>query len=178
MELTPIKVKIGLNGEGHAKYPNFNQLSPSVRQNMDWSKFIDAYGSGWLYDSVGHKEVRSASSEFDSPMGEQWAVVLVPNDFATAAEAQFPDDVEVINEARCEDFYDNCHAADFPDEEINESVLTGIKLKQDLGQALTPTQQKALDPADPTPGIRTNPKKTWAGYKSMKGVTMPTALKK
>lgn len=162
--LVPIKVKIGLSNNGSADYPNFNLL-PSVQSSgLDWSKYIDVRGSGWLYDTIGHKE-----EDTDSPRGMQWGMILVPEQFAIEAVAQFPNEVSVIDEVEAEDFYNNRHAVGQPDEEIDNEVLTGIKLKKDLGLALTQQQQNALDPNKPERGIRKNETKTYAGLKAKRG---------
>lgn len=163
MDLVPIKIKIGLKENGQAQYPNFNQLT--AVGGMDWSKYIDVNGSGWLYDCCGHKE-----QEVGSPMGQQWGVILVPKVFADEAVAAFPSEVTKLTEVEVSDFYDNKHAKDFPDEEIDNDILQGIKLKQDLGQQLTLQQVKALDPDDDTPGVRKNKRKVWTDYKALKAI--------
>lgn len=163
MDLVPIKVKIGLKENGQAKYPDFNQLAATG--GVDWSFYIDANGSGWLYDCCGHKE-----AEANSPMGQQWGMILVPQAFADEAIATFPDEVMKLTEEECENFYNDKHARDLPDEDIDNNILEGIKLKQDLQQPLTAQQTKALDPDDDTPGVRKNKRKLWTDYKTLTSI--------
>ena len=113
MNLVPIKVKIGLKDSGGAKYPKFNNLA--VTGAVDWSKYIDLHGSGWLYDCCGHQE-----AETGSPVGQQWGMILVPKVFADEAIAAFPNEVTKLTETQCESFYNDKHAKDFEDEEIDE----------------------------------------------------------
>jgi hypothetical protein len=173
MDLVPIKVKIELQEKGRAKYPDFNSLPGGIRNNMDWSEYIDAYGSGWLYDCCGHKEEQMDGDEWDSPLGQQWGVILVPKNFADGAVIAFPNECEKIDDARCQVFYDTRHARDFPEENVNEEALKQFEVKERLGVTLTPEEEtrkaKALDPNDPEPGIKKNERKTWAGYKNLTG---------
>jgi hypothetical protein len=86
-ELVAIKVRIGLKPNGHAEYPNFNELGSVRKENMDWAIYVDQFGIGWQYDKTsGHKE----HSE-DSPAGMQWGMLLVPTDFAREAVEMFPE---------------------------------------------------------------------------------------
>jgi len=162
--LVPIKVKIGLNEAGQAKYPNFNSMQTVQNTGMDWSKYIDVHGSGWLYDECGHQD-----EDVDSPRGQQWGLVLVPKEFADEAVTRYPGDVTKLNETATQDFYDNKHAIEQPDEEIDNEVLQGIKLKQDLGQTLTKQQQDALDPNKEERGVRKNPNKKFVDFKTKRG---------
>ncbi len=171
-DLIAIKVKIGIDNEGRAKYPEFNQIDILIRQGLDWSKYIDVYGLGWQYDKTsGHKE-----DSTESPFGQQWGVLIVPEDFAQDAISRFPNEVTQIDETELENFYDNKAHVHEPDEKIDSKILEGIKLKQDLGQGLTADQTKALDPTDPTPGITKNNKKKWSDYKSIVGVNIPVKV--
>lgn len=163
---TPIKVKIGLRADGCANYPDFNVLEVVKNQGMDWSYYVDKFGLGWMYDNlIGHQEDAP-----DSPLGQQLGVLVIPEGFANEAIELFPEQCSKLTEIELEDFYDNKHAIEFPDEEIDKEVLDAIKAKQDLGQPLTPGQIKALDPNDDTIGIRKNKKKRWADFKVLKGV--------
>lgn len=164
MQLVPVKIKIGLKPNGSALYPNFNVL-PSV--DVDWSYYIDRHGSGWLYDCCGHKE-----EEAGSPAGQQWGMILVPQTFADEAVAAFPSDVTKLTEAEAEDFYDNKHARDFEDEDIDLKVVDAIRAKQALNLPLTAHQQDALDPDSNTRGIRKNPKKKFSTFKQERGITI------
>ena len=85
--LVPLKVRIGLHGNGHAKYPDFNSLKTIQDIGVDWSVYVDMYGDGWLYDKKsGHRDDTP-----DSPFGQQWGVLLVPEEFASEAAKAFPD---------------------------------------------------------------------------------------
>ena len=46
-DLVPIKVTIGTKVDGSADYPNFTNLA-SV--DIEWSRYVDVHGSGWLYE--------------------------------------------------------------------------------------------------------------------------------
>ena len=168
MELVPIKVKILTKPEGGCLYPDFNTLACVQGSGMDWSRYIDRYGSGWLYDNkCGHAEVDS-----DSPEGEWYALLLIPNDFANQAVAAFPDEVTMLTEVQAQTFYESRYSINMPDEEINTDILLGIKAKDDLGLSRTAGQQKALDPNDDTPGIRKNKRKLFADFKSLRNITI------
>lgn len=163
-DLVAIRVKIGLRGGRQAKYPNFNALGAVIQSGLDWSEYIDLHGSGWLYDCCGHHD-----HEDDSPVGQQWGMLLVPHDFAEQAAAKFPDDVTRLTPAQAEHFYDHCCARDLPDEEIDERVLAPIRLKQEVGQPLTDAQRQALDPNHPARGIRKNHRKRLADLTARRG---------
>uniref|UniRef100_A0A6M3L992 Uncharacterized protein n=1 Tax=viral metagenome TaxID=1070528 RepID=A0A6M3L992_9ZZZZ len=164
VNLCVLKVKIGINNNGSADYPDFNQLAVVQNSGMDWSKYVDRYGSGWLYDFIGHKE-----EDAESPFGQQWAILLVPKDFVDQAVVRFSNVCTKLNPAEADDFYNNRHAKDMEDEDINLDVLQKIKMKQDLGLPLTAKQQRAIDPEDDTPGIRKNKRKLFTDYKKERG---------
>lgn len=158
IEMVPIKVKILRKSNGHADYPDFNQVSSSIRKGLVWSKFIDVHGIQWHYNKL--KSLGKGHSH-----GE--CGTLVPSDFAEAAESLFPDRVEILTEAEWETFYNDYAHVNEEDEDIDIDVLQKIKLKQDLGIALTAQQQKAIDPNDDTVrGIKKNKNKLWADRKA------------
>ncbi len=172
MNLVPIKVKIGLASNGYAKYPDFNLVSSSTRNNLDWAKYVDAYGLGWQYDKTsGHKE-----ETVDSPFGQQWGVLIVPKEFADSAISLFPSEVTKLDETELEDFYDNKAHAHEADEIVDEAALKVFETKEAMKVTLTTKEEtlkaKALDPEDDTPGIRKNLNKKWADAKVKKGVTI------
>jgi len=173
MDLKALKVKISLKDDGGAKYPDFNQMEPAKRGNSDWSQYIDSQGSGWLYDSVGHKDVEARVDEWDSPHGQQWGVILVPQVFADEAVSLFPSECKIIDETKLEKFYDDYHAKDFADEVVDEEALKVFDVKEKYKVALTPEEEakktKALDPNDDTAGIKKNHNKKWADFKVKKG---------
>ena len=163
MYLVAIKVKIGLDDKGYAKYPDFNNISSVIRHDLDWSSYIDTYGSGWHYDKQsGHRE-----NSIDSPFGQQWGILMIPKDFASAALALFPEEVSEMIETEVETFYNTKAHLHEPDEKIDADILAQIKTKQDIGVPLTSNQIKAIDPDDPTPGIVKNKNKLWADYKTL-----------
>ena len=149
-----------------AKYPNFNQLQCVIDSGLDWSVYVDVYGLGWQYDKTsGHKDDTD-----DSPAGQQWGMLIVPEEFAEQAETAFPDDCDTMTEDELEDFYDNKAHVHDPEELVDTAVLQGIKAKEDLGLDV-PEKTKAVDPDDPAPGVRKNNHKTWSDFKSLKNVT-------
>lgn len=174
-ELVGLKFHAGLHTEdnkarnwkkGHAKYLDFNLLDPTVRSDMDWSSFIDAYGIGMQYDKAcGHKQ------EGDSPFGQQCCVIAVPNDFAKAALAQFPGEITEMTPVEFEAFYnDKAHAHELA-ENVDKDVLDAIKAKEDLGLAV-PEKTDAIDPKTEARGIRKNHNKVFADFKVKAGVNI------
>lgn len=168
MDLVALKVKIGLANRG-ALYPAFNSLPTVASSGLDWSQYIDQFGSGWLYDCCGHKEEDAAS-----PRGIQFGMILVPESFAVEAVTSFPNQCEILSPMQAERFYDDRHARDFDDEEIDERVLKAIKAKQDLGIALTQKQLDAIDPSKPERGIRANRRKKFTTFLADRGIHVTT----
>lgn len=151
---------------GHAKYPDFNQVSLETRKGMDWSKYIDAFGIGMQYDKAcGHKE------DGDTPFGEQCCVVAVPQDFATEALGLFPGELTQLTPVEFEAFYnDKSHAHDQVDH-IDKDVLDAIKAKEDLSIAV-PEKTNAINRNHPDRGIRKNHNKVWSDFKVKAGVNI------
>lgn len=158
--LTPIKVKILLKQNGHAKYPNFNELNSVQQSGKDWCVYIMEEGLGWHYDVTGHSE-----DTVDSPVGQQWGVLIVPQEFADESVLVYPDICTKLTEQELESFYNDKSHCNEADEIFDQPVLDGIKTKQDLGLDLTAQQLLALDPNNPTSGIVKNNKKYWADFK-------------
>ncbi len=176
MELTAIKVKIGLKSDGSAKYPDFNTLP--VLKGIDWSMFVDREGLGWHYDKTsGHKE-----ETIDSPRGQQWGVLVVPEQFAIEAVAAFPGECIRLTETELSMFYDNKAHWHEPDEVIDQKIVDGLRdtlgLMEKVGANQTQIDnikvkiRKAIDPNDPEPGIKKNFRKKWADMKSSANVTI------
>ena len=159
-----LKIKIGRNSQGFADYPDFNTLAVVVSSGMDWSKYIDAEGSGWLYDADGHD-----TDTVDSPRGQQWGLVLAPETFVTQAVAAFPTTCSRLNDIDAMKFYETQHARDFEEEDIDETILTKIKRKQDLGKKLTRADKRALDKRSSVRGIRRNRRKKFKDFKTDRG---------
>lgn len=171
--LVALKFQAGLHTEdnkakgwqiGHAKYPDFNQVSLANRGNMDWCTYIDTVGIGMQYDKTcGHREYR-----IDSPVGEQCCVIAAPQAFATEALALFPGELTQLTPAEFEDFYDNKAHAHEPVEKVDQLVLDAIAVKESLAIPV-PEKADAIDPKTETPGIRENKNKTWAKRKLVGG---------
>lgn len=160
--LVPIRVTIGLrNGRHH--YPSFNQLPVVQAAGMDWSNYVDAFGLGWHYDRCcGH-----AVGTPESPVGEQFGCLIVPEMFAVEALTQFPNLVTRFTEAELAAFYDtHCHGLE-SEEIIDTEVLQGIQAKQALGLTLTEDQKRGLDPTNQMPGLRKNLHRHWVDYKAL-----------
>ncbi len=161
-----IDLKTSASGAGNHDYPAFNQLPAVKRAGMDWAKYIDVYGGGWHYDHVsGHKDDAP-----ESPHGFHFGVMCVPEDFADEAVAAFPESVIRLTEVEMADFYDTRSHIHDPEESNSANILQAIYAKRQLGLAESPTDIKALDPDDPTPGIVKNKNKTWAGHKIERGI--------
>lgn len=164
-ELCPLMVQIGLVGR-LAGYPAFNNLQVVQQSGLDWAYYVDQQGEGWAYDKCcGHKTAAP-----DSPYGTQYGVLLVPRAFADQAIAAFPGACSIIDEPTLERFWE-AHVTSLETEElIDQTVLAGISGKQAVGGTLTAQQEAALDPTDPTPGIRPNTRKKWATHKADRGL--------
>lgn len=171
MELVPIKVKIGLRSDnGQHDFPDFNTLASVIASGLDWSVYIDQqYKPAWLYSCCGHQE-----EEPGNPLGQWLGMILVPAAFATEAVAAFPAVVTQLTDAEAATFYDTDHAKNVDEEVIDDAVLHAIKAKKEFVPPipLTAHQNKAIDPTDSTPGIRPNPDKTFAGFKTKRGITV------
>ena len=173
-ELVPMKIKITLTNEGKAKYPLFNNMASVQASGLDWSKYVDIYGDGgWHYDKIsGHKD-----DSLDSPLGQQWGMLILPEQFVLEAIAAFPGECGRLTELEAEAFYNEKVHVNDPDELIDNAILQSLKLKLDLNVALTPAQIAAIDPKDPTPGIIENKNKTWIGHKTITDITIKEAVK-
>jgi len=181
MDMVCIKVKIGRKREGNRvvnDYPDFNRLHKDLRRDMDWSAFIDTFGTGWFYDKIsGFGE---ADAENPDP-NIQYGMIAVPEDFALAAVDEFPDQVTIEDEVELERFHDERATAHMPDERIDREVLDSIRAKHGITGSLedergrpasriTDSEKKALDPDHPAPGICKNWKKRWADLKARRGI--------
>lgn len=167
MELTALKVRICLKGNNQHDFPAFNNLPSAVRDGVDWSIFVDRFG-GWHYDQVcGH-----ADEDETSARGCWNGMLLVPDDFAQAAVAMFPERCSLLTEVEAEAFYnDRAHVRDAA---VREDVTTlqAISAKAALGLEKDSDDLNALNPDHPAPGRRRNNKKTFAGFKQAMGITL------
>ena len=155
MNLVPLKVTIGLRTTGNRRehdHPEFNLIPADLRGNMDWSHYIDQFG-GWKYDNVsGHD-----TADDESPHGVWLGLICVPEAFAEKAVELFPDQCEILDDAKAGDFYEKRHTVNQP--EIHEDADTA----------------NALDPDHPHRGRRRNKTKRWDDYKTERGVVIDTA---
>jgi len=177
-ELTALKVKIESGTGGSAKYPNFNTLAIVTASGMDWANYIDKEGLGWQYDKTsGHKE-----SSTDSPLGQQWGVLVVPEAFTLQAVAAFPTLCTQLTETELTTFYDEKVAVNQTSETIDTSALQGLQAKLSLMESTSASAvsivamkakiSNAIDPDHDEPGIKTNSNKTWVNRKASAAVTI------
>lgn len=167
MDLVPLKVKIGLKQNGQHAFPPFNELSSELRDNMDWSYFVDKFG-GWHYDQIsGHADNDPLD---DSPKGMWLGMLLVPEDFALAAVDKWPNQCSIISETDAEIMYEQrCHVRD-PEIKEDTDILQAIKAKRDLGIPEDQGDLNALDPDHPQVGRRRNKRKSWNSFKQQEGI--------
>jgi hypothetical protein len=177
-DLVPLKVRIGLKADGMHKYPNFNSLPAVQSSGMEWSRYVDVVGTGWHYDKVsGHQEDTP-----DSPRGQQFGMLLVPQEFVDQAVLEFPNDCTELTEAEAQAFYESKVTIQQADVERDTEELTALNAERALrvarGDAAGVTAldveiDKALNPNDPKRGVRKNETKRWADLKQTRGVTIP-----
>ena len=172
MELVPIKVRIGLrttNGRLLHDHPDFNSLPSELRDGLDWSHYVDKFG-GWKYDNVaGHSD---HDPNNDSPQGMWLGLLLVPEAFAQAAVAAFPEKCSFLTEAECERFYEDRHTFDQPEIHDDTEALQAIAAKRAAGIPEDQQDRNAIDPDHPMRGRRRNKTKTFSGYKQQRGITI------
>lgn len=164
----PLRVVIGIKENGRHKYPSFNELPGSIRDNMDWSHFVDKFG-GWHYDKqCGHADHDPING---TPVGQWCGMLLVPVDFADAAVAMFPGECSILSETDAEAFYNDRAHAHEQDIRDDTETLQAIASKQTLGIS-DPGDANALDPDHPARGRRRNKVKMWQGYKQQRGIEL------
>ena len=136
MKYIPLKIKVTrTNSEGKSH--------PKGHNGYD----IDQYGIGMHYDKC---------CDFDLE-GFRYAITALPEDKANAYIVASEGGVVAITEAEAEAwFLEHCPE---PAELISIQRLQEIKLKKDLGIALTQEDNDALDPLKDFPGIMINKKK-------------------
>lgn len=180
-ELVPIKVRIGLDDSGKHRYPNFNNLPADIRHNMDWAYFIDKHGLSWHYNAVcGHADFEEGD-DYGCAHGEWAGCLCVPESFADAAVAAFPDDVKYITEAEFQDFYDNKAHIREPEFNVDEEVMKSFEIKHNaLGMQATAdlAYLRAIDPEDPAPGIRKNHNRYYKDFKAKRNFIIKDKAKK
>lgn len=169
-ELAAIKIKIGIKTSGaqagHHQYPNFGDLACVIASGMDWARYVDVHGEGWHYDKVsGHRD-----DDADSPFGQQFGVLIVPEVFAAEAVARFQA-IVWMTQAECKTFYETRVTAHIPTLDEDANKLQAMAAKRQLGIEETEADRDALNPDHPSPGIVRNPRKTWADFKKKCGMT-------
>lgn len=170
-QLVALRVAIGLREPTSAKpgrhdWPDFDQIPAAARGGMHWSNWVSMFPALHYDRQCGHFQADS-----ESPFGTWCCMMLVNEDFAEHALRLFPDKVTQMTETEAERFYeDRAHAKD-PEAKYDRAVVDGIRAKQEAGIALNPTDLKALDEDDPTPGIVKDNRKKWNGFKSHHGIS-------
>ena len=165
-ELVPIKISIGLKSTGAAAgqhlYPDFGALEVVRASGLNWSRYIDVYGTGWHYcRKSGHSDDDPGIA---SPAGHQHGMLLVPKEFADQAASAFAE-VEKMTEVEAKSFYETRCMIGAVETFENADVLMAMAAKRQLGVEETDQDRRALDPDDPTPGIVKNERATWTGFK-------------
>lgn len=173
MHLVPLKVTIGLKTDERGRrvhaYPPFNDLPLSLRDDMDWSYFVDKFG-GWHYDKCcGHAE---EDLEIGSRRGFWLGMICVPKAFADEACRQFAGTCQVLSDEEAAEFYEHrCHIHE-PAVKEDVNVLQAIAAKKAVGIELSEDDANAMDENHPMPGRRKNKLKTWQGFKESRGITV------
>ncbi len=172
MTLKGIQVKIGLkseNGKLMHDFPDFNKIAPAIRDEMDWSHFVDKFG-GWHYDQIaGHADDDPAN---ESPTGTWVGMLLVPENFANEAVILFPRQVKLWTELECQTFYEQRAHVRQPAIKEDVEILQAIVAKRALNIPEAQEDLDALDPDHPALGRRRNKEKTWVGFKNQRGVIL------
>ncbi len=184
--VVPLKVKIGLRPNGHADHPDWTKLplaqtgpGNSVENAAAHMKFL----GGWKYDKTsGHVDDTP-----DSPVGQQFGMIFVTEQFATEAEAEFPGIITRLTEAEAIDFWDNKAHAHLDENRRDAGVIDGLVAELRLVQAVARTGnaedqarlvalkgkiRNAIDPDHAEPGLRRNMEKRWALRQSTSGVVL------
>ena len=130
----------------------------------------------------------------DSPVGQQFGVLVVPKQFVIEALSEFPSLITRLTEGELEDFWDNRAFAHLENVKRDEQALTNLERERVLiddalidatgktktrltnrKAALRNEVIRALDPDDPMPGIRSNHRKKWADWKVKNFITIQEA---
>lgn len=168
VDLVPIKIKITMglvNAKKQMIYPSFNLIPAATRNNMDWCEYIDAQGTGMRYDNC---------CDFDSGQDFQFAMIAVPEEFATEALTLFGPTgtqqsglVERLNDTAAETFWNEHVANSEPDITLDNLTLQSLASRRTLGEDLStdPDAVAALDVDSTRPGKVRNHRKTWKRFK-------------
>lgn len=179
--LIPLRIKIrygqrpGRPEHGYL-YPDFDQVSDVIRKGMRWQKYLDTYGSGWIYD--GLSDVGDTDT-YSSDPSVRFGLVLVPVDFADAALALYPEDCEELTEVQVEEFVDQRAFYNRDIEERDQAALLEAQLLQARGRPEDIVKvNKILDPNDSTPGVRISKLARWAEYSEYKRLVLHSRVPK
>lgn len=129
MELVPLRIRIGRKQGPKGMqndYPDFNTIDSAIRHGLDWSNYIDTYGTRWHYDKLsgfGEADI------YNPDIAVQYGVFAVPEDFATAALTKFPTKVEKLTEVEFEAFYNDRAHSHESEERYDSGILTVLKAK-------------------------------------------------
>jgi len=178
--LTGLRVKIGLKSNRQADYPDFGSLPVVQASGGDWSFYVDREGEGWHYDQTsGHSEDTPGS-----PVGQQFGLLIIPEQFAIEAVAAFPTVCTRLTETQTEAFYDNrAHVREADNRQDDNALLSlrqELELLKELAaagddvtarrNALRAKLRAAIDPDREEPGIHRNKLKTWIRRKAAHGI--------
>jgi len=175
-ELVPLKIKIGRktkDGQRINAYPDFNSLPGNLRGDMDWSYFIDQFGTVKYDKKCGFGEADNLDQTDPHNNTDpkcQYCAFLVPIDFATAALAMFPNEIVEMDEDTWEKFYDERAHIHMSEELVNTDIVNAIAAKKNAGISLTQNDLDALDSTKDTPGIVKNKDRLWADHKTKRKV--------
>ncbi|MBT6504446.1 MAG: hypothetical protein HOK67_31625 [Deltaproteobacteria bacterium] len=171
-----IKVKIGLRANGHADHPNWGLLPMVKGGTTPESQQIVK----WKYDKTsGHDD----DNGDDSPVGMQWGMMIVTEQFANEAVATFPPGiVTIMTEAEAEAFWDDKAHTHVSENQMNSQLLSDLNTELQLHinagsppstiNALKVKAKKALNPNDKEPGIKKHKHKKLADAKGHFGFTI------
>ena len=180
--LVVIGIRVGPGGRREADHPNWALVllpPPADRLSGDGTQREDFTLGSWHYDKCcGHDTVPP-----DSPLNTQRGVRLVTPEFAANALVVFPATMSILTEAQWEAFYDNHVRGHMPENRVNIEALNALKVELDLRTALASPAPvlaalrakiaKALDPDDAEPGIRADPLRRWASFKTAQSIVIP-----
>lgn len=184
MELVALRVKVYLgaappDAQGRVGnrwvYPDLDAVPSDLRGNVDWTAYIDRFGT-MLYDNVcDFNEI----DDYNTERGMKYAAFLVPPEFADAAVARFPEHIEVLDETEFEAFHDGRVTVGMPEEVVQADTLNAIRAKHGVASgplkataAMSAFERNALDPDHPSPGIVRNTRKYWKDVKARRQVTI------
>ncbi|MBT5303820.1 MAG: hypothetical protein HOL31_01920 [Candidatus Scalindua sp.] len=174
-----IKVKLGLRENGHADHPNWGLL-PMVQGGItpESQQIVK-----WKYDKTsGHDEDNGG----DSPVGTQYGMMIVTEQFANEAVATFPAGIVTkMTVSEAETFWNDKAHAHVAENSVNSQMILDmnneLQLHINAGSdanliaALKIKAKKALNPNDNTPGIKKHKSKKFADAKVHLGFTVKTS---